>query len=72
MFLFLGRLPRKLFKLQAEYFYDKWCKRQAEPIPPEKRLKFTNPWIYAWMREYEVCLKKPNKRYRTDYNSSRT
>ena len=58
-----GRLPKKLFKIKAQEIYDKWVKRQPEYIPVEQQLKFTNPWIQGWMKEYEVSLLRPNKRF---------
>ena len=56
-----GRLPVKLFKIKAQEIYDKWVQRQEGPV--EKRLQFSDPWIAGWMKEYEVSLKKPNKRF---------
>ena len=58
-----GRLPMKLFKIKAQEFYEIWLKRQSEPIPEKDRLQFSDPWIYAWMKEYGVSLKQPNKRF---------
>ena len=49
-----ARLPRKMFKTQCQVFYE---------IPVEKRIVFSNRWIKNWMREYEVSLRHPNKRF---------
>ena len=66
--VFKGRLPRKLFKVKAQEFYENWIKRQTEPVPMENRLKFSDPWIRSWMIEYQVSLKKPNKRFAIKQN----
>ena len=43
--------------------YSEWLKQQPEPIPEEEQLKFSKHWIQDWMKEYNVSLRKPNKRY---------
>ena len=51
-----------MFKAQAKFFYDQWSFQQ----PPETNqpdLVFTNRWIKGWMHEYNVSLRKPNKRF---------
>ena len=49
--------------IKAQELYKLWLQKQPDPIPTEKRLKFTNPWLRDWMKEYGVSLRKPNKRY---------
>ena len=56
-----GRLPRRLFKLKAQQLYADWLVQN--PVPENKKLKFSNKWIKLWENEYGVSLKRPNKRY---------
>ena len=56
-----GRLPIKLFISKAKDIYADWCKRQPQPI--ENKLLFSKSWIRDWMKEYNVSLQKPNKRF---------
>ena len=58
-----GRLPKKILIVKAKELYQDWLKQQPVAIDPEKQLKFTDCWIYAWMKEYEISLQKPNKRF---------
>ena len=69
-FTLKGRLPKTLFVAEAKRLYEIWLDNQPEEVPPEKQLKFTDPWIYAWMKEYGVSLKKPNKRTHLTRTSS--
>ncbi len=55
-----GRLPRSLFKLKCEELFAKWKESSKEDVPP---MKFSNHWIHSWMRQYNVSLLKPNKRF---------
>ena len=58
-----ARLPRSLFKAQAKFFYDHWLEQQSDEIKNQPELVFSNKWIKGWMTEYNVSLRKPNKRY---------
>ena len=58
-----GRLPINMFITKANELYLNWLKQQPEPILEENKLKFTRQWIKGWMKEYQVSLKKPNKRF---------
>ena len=58
-----GRLPRSLFKTQAKFFSDNWWSQQSEEVKEQPPLTFSNKWIKGWMAEYNVSLRKPNKRF---------
>ena len=58
-----ARLPRSLFKTQAKFFYDSWWSQQSEEVEEQPPLTFSNKWIKGWMAEYNVSLRKPNKRF---------
>ena len=58
-----GRLPKKMFRTKCQQVYSEWLKQQPEPIPEEEQLKFSKHWIQDWMKEYNVSLRKPNKRF---------
>ena len=58
-----ARLPRSLFKSQAKFFYDQWRDQQSDDVKQQPELVFSNKWIKHWMQEYNVSLRKPNKRY---------
>ena len=58
-----GRLPITLFRAKAKEFYSEWLNAQSEPVKEEDQLKFSQTWIYGWMKEWDVSLKKPNKRF---------
>ena len=60
--VYVGRLPRAMFKLQANTFYVEWLQQHPD-TPDEERLMFSNTWIQDWETKYGVPLKKPNKRY---------
>ena len=36
---------------------------QSEPVPEQDQLKFIKHWMQDWMKEYNVSLRKPNKKY---------
>ena len=57
-----ARWPISIFREQAKAFYQEWLQTQ-DPIQDFEKLKFTNPWIFTWMRHHHVSLKLPNKRY---------
>ena len=52
-----------MFRSKCQQVYDEWLKQQAEPVPEEDQLKFSKHWIQDWMKEYNVNLRKPNKKY---------
>ena len=58
-----GRLPKKMFRTKCQQIYSEWLKQQPEPILEEEQLKFSKHWIQNWMKEYNVSLRKPNKRF---------
>ena len=60
-----GRLSKKMFRTKCQQVYLKWLKQQPEPIPKEEEeeLKFSKHWIQNWMKEYNVSLRKLNKRF---------
>ena len=58
-----GRLPKKMFRTKCQQVYLEWLKQQPEPIPEEEELKFSKNCIQDWMKEYNVSLRKPNKRF---------
>ena len=58
-----GRLPKNLLKMQAESLYNNWLTQQVIPAPESDKLKFSNKWVKGWLEEYNVSLKKPNKRF---------
>ena len=58
-----GRLPKKMFRTKCQQVYSEWLKQQPEPIPEGEQLKFSKHWIQDWMKEYNVSLRKPTKRF---------
>ena len=58
-----GRLPKKIIRTKCQQVYSEWLKQQPEPIPEEEQLKFSKHWIQDWMKEYNVSLRKPTKRF---------
>ena len=56
-----GRLPRRWFKLKAQQLYVDWLVQNH--APENEKLTFSNKWIKLWENDYEVSLKRPNKRY---------
>ena len=64
--VFKGRLPKKMFRTKCQQVYLEWLKQKPEPIPEEEeeeQLKFSKHWIQDWMKDYNVSLCKPNKRF---------
>ena len=55
-------LPINIFREQAKSFYREWLQTNG-PIPESEMLKFSDPWIFTWMKHHHVSLKQPNKRY---------
>ena len=58
-----GRLPIKMFRSKCLTVYEEWLKQQPELIPENEQLKFGKNWIRGWMDEYNVSLRKPNKKF---------
>ena len=67
-----GCLPIEMFRSKCQQVYDEWLKQQPEPVSEQGQLKFSKPWIQDWMKEYNVSLRKPNKKYaiKKDSNNS--
>ena len=57
------RLPIKMFRSKCQQVYDEWIKHQPEPVFEQDQLKFSKHWIQYWIKEYNVSLRKPNKKY---------
>ena len=58
-----GRLPIKMFRSKCQQVYNECLKQEPEPVPEQDQLKFRKHWIQNWMKEYNVSLRKPNKKY---------
>ena len=58
-----GRLLIKMFQSKSQQVYNELLKQQTEPVPEQDQLKFSKHWIQDWMKEYNVSLRKPNKKY---------
>ena len=58
-----GRLPVTIFKTKCSQLYQQYLDNQVDEIKEEERLKFSNHWVQGWMKEYNVSLLKPNKRF---------
>ena len=58
-----GRLAIRMFRSECHQVYDEWLKQQPEPVPEQDKLKFSKQWIQDWVKEYNVSLRKPNKKY---------
>ena len=65
-----GRLQMKMFPSKCVQVYSEWLKQQSEPILEKKQLKFCNHWFQDWIKEYNICLRKPNKRYALEKEDS--
>ena len=50
------RLPRPILRAWAKELYGEWLEQQNPPIPEEKQLKFTDPWIQGWLEEFCISL----------------
>ena len=48
-----ARLPKALFRLQANKFYKDWLKQNLN-TEDEDKLQFSNQWIKEWVQEYGV------------------
>ena len=58
-----GRLPIKMFWSKCQQVYDEWLKQQPKSVPEQDQLNFSKHWIQDWMKEYNVSLRKSNKKY---------
>ena len=58
-----GSLPKKMFGTKYQQVCSEWLKQQPEPIPEEEQMKFSKHWIQDWMKEYNISLREPNKRF---------
>ena len=58
-----GRLLIKMFQSKSQQVYNELLKQQTEPVPEQDQLKFSKHWIQDWVKEYNVSLRKPNKKY---------
>ena len=61
-----ARLPKSMFKASCKIFYEQWLSQQEKEVPEEKKIVFSNKWIRGWMQEYNVSLRKPNKRFQIE------
>ena len=58
-----GRLPKKIFIAKAKSLYEDYCEwKREEGVEPETML-FSNRWLKDWCKEYQISMKKPNKRF---------
>lgn len=58
-----ARLPKKIFLAKAKSLYDEYCEwKRQEGLEP-KKLTFSNRWLKDWCREYQISMKRPNKRF---------
>ena len=58
-----ARLPKSMFKAQCKIFYEQWLLQQEKEFPEEKKIVYSNKQIRRWIQEYNVGLRKPNKRF---------
>ena len=58
-----GRLAIKIFRSKCQQVYNEWLKQQPEPVREQDQLKLTKHWIHDWMKEHNVNLRKPNRKY---------
>ena len=56
-----GRLLKRLLRLEAKQLYNEWL-RENPLTEGEKPLKFGNQWIQMWEQEYNIGLRRLNKR----------
>ena len=60
-----ARLTKSMFKAQCKTFHEQWLSQLEKEVPEEKKIVFSNKWIRGWMQEYNVNLRKPNKRFQS-------
>ena len=58
-----ARLPKSMFNAQCKIFYEQWLLQQEKEFPEEKKIVYSNKQIRRWIQEYNVGLRKPNKRF---------
>ena len=58
-----ARLPKSMFKVQCKIFYEQWLLQQEKEFPEEKKIVYSNKQIRRWIQEYNIGLRKPNKRF---------
>ena len=58
-----GRLHVKIFRSKCIEVYESWLKSKKDEVKDEEKLKFSKCWIQGWMKEYQVSLLKPSKRF---------
>ena len=56
-----AKFPKKIFLAKTESLYRDYCKWKREVVEPQK-LSFSNRWLKDWCKEYQISIKKPNKR----------
>ena len=66
-----ARLLKSMFKEQCKIFYEQCLSHEEEEIPEEKRIGFSNKWIRSWMKEYNVSLTKPIKKFQINRPTER-
>ena len=57
-----GRFPKRLLTLKARQLYSDWI-TQNSLQENERPLKFGNQWVKEWECEYNISLRKTNKRF---------
>ena len=62
-----GRISLKFFQWKCKQLHQahiEYKEQEGETVTDEERnLKFSRTWVYSWMQQYRVSLKRPNKRY---------
>ena len=57
------KFAKKMFRTKCVQVSSEWLKQRPELIPKEEQQKFSKNWIQDLMKEYNVSLRKPNKRF---------
>ena len=58
-----ARLPKKIFLTKAKSQYESYCESKREEGEEPPTMLFSNRWLSDWCKEYQVSIKKPNKRF---------
>ena len=58
-----ARLPKNIFLAKARSLYTKYCKLQREQGQEPPKRTFSSRWLKDWCKEYQISMKKPNKRF---------
>ena len=62
-----GRISLKFFQWKCKQLHQahiEYKEHEGETVTDEERnLNFSWTWVYSWMQQYRVSLKRPNKRY---------